>query len=202
VSALFAVVVVLANLLTVKLVEVPLVGWSIPCGLLLYPIVTLITNFTTEIYGKELARRLIFQGLAAAIFSTILLEIALLLPSADPKTQEILVSIFHVNKASIFSSSVAFLVGQLLDITLYCKIRELTNGRFLFLRNIGSSAVSQCVDTLIVNLLLFMFILEMPTLFVVQVISFALLYKLAASLMLSSLYSLMMPKIKYRLGVA
>lgn len=194
ISALFAVVVILANLLTVKLVKLPWVAFAIPCGLLLYPVASLLTNLTVEFYGKEEAKKLIYRGLVVALLSTLVLEGALLLPSQDLKTQEMLTTLFHVNSASIFSSLAAFLVSQILEAALYCKIGQLSS--WIVVRNLGSTFASQCIDTLIVNMLLFYFLLDKPLGFVLPIMAFSLLYKMAASMALAPLYSLLVPRLR------
>jgi uncharacterized PurR-regulated membrane protein YhhQ (DUF165 family) len=51
----------------------------------------------------------------------------------------------------LLASMCAYLVAQLLDVLLYHFWRNLTQGRHLWLRNNGSTMVSQLVDTIIVN---------------------------------------------------
>jgi uncharacterized integral membrane protein (TIGR00697 family) len=51
---------------------------------------------------------------------------------------------------TIVGSVVAFLVGQLIDVTVFHRIRRLTGERWMWLRATGSTAVSQLFDSFIV----------------------------------------------------
>lgn len=193
-ATLFAVVVILANLLTAKLVWLPGVETGMPCGVLLYPLASLLTNLTAERFGKVLAKRMVVQGLGISLLSAVLLECALLLPSADLASQEMLSKLLHINRASILSSAAAFLVGQFLDVTLYCSIRQWTGGKYLLLRNLGATGPSLLVDTLIVNILLFGLILGEPIQMVAKIITLSFFYKMSASLLLAPFYGWIAPK--------
>jgi uncharacterized integral membrane protein (TIGR00697 family) len=63
-------------------------------------------------------------------------------------------AIFGWSSRLYVASLTAYLVGQLLDISIFLMFRKLTGHRFLWLRSTGSTVVSQLVDTLVVNFVL------------------------------------------------
>ncbi|MCB9882360.1 MAG: queuosine precursor transporter [Planctomycetes bacterium] len=73
---------------------------------------------------------------------------------------------FHDTFASpailVFASMLAYLVAQLFDVRLYHFWRRFTNGRHLWLRNNGSTLISQLVDTIIVNSIFLYFAFGTP----------------------------------------
>ena len=64
-------------------------------------------------------------------------------------------SVFSVNGKLLFGSMLAYTVAQLLDVRLYHMWKKITKGKYLWIRNNGSTAISQLVDTFIVNSILF-----------------------------------------------
>jgi uncharacterized integral membrane protein (TIGR00697 family) len=63
--------------------------------------------------------------------------------------------VFALNGILLFGSMSAFLCAQLTDNWLFHRLRRLTGGRHLWLRNNGSTWISQLVDTIVVNSILF-----------------------------------------------
>ena len=64
-------------------------------------------------------------------------------------------SVFSVNGKLLFGSMLAYMVAQLLDVRLYHMWKKITKGKYLWIRNNGSTSISQLVDTFIVNSILF-----------------------------------------------
>jgi len=87
-------------------------------------------------------------------------------------------SVFSLNGILLFGSMLAYLVAQLIDVRLYHFWKKLTKGRHLWLRNNGSTWVSQLVDTAIVNSILFYVGFKMPFMVGVQIMVTIYLYKL------------------------
>ncbi|HCP46974.1 MAG TPA: hypothetical protein DIU15_13085 [Deltaproteobacteria bacterium] len=87
-------------------------------------------------------------------------------------------SVFALNGLLLFGSMLAYLVAQLIDVRLYHFWKKLTKGRHLWLRNNGSTWVSQLVDTAIVNSILFYLGFKMDFMVGVQIMVTIYLYKL------------------------
>ena len=64
--------------------------------------------------------------------------------------QDAFALIFGFSGRIVFASLTAYFISQLLDVTIYSKIRQwLPSDRWLWVRNNGSTMISQAVDTLI-----------------------------------------------------
>ena len=136
-------------------------------GLLAYPVTFLVTDIISEIYGLKRANQVVMSGLIASVFMLILVTISDSVQSAEFGTGNIFAenpitekeeNIFHIvfglSGAAVFASMAAYLFAQFIDVRLFHFWKKLTNGKHLWLRNNASTISSQCIDTLLVLLLL------------------------------------------------
>lgn len=156
-----AVCIVLANIFVTK--QITLFGIAATGGNVVYGAVFLATDLLAEHYGKKEARLAVFIGFFAAVFYTVMSQMILLLePSSDDwGAAGGMAHIFASAPAIIIASLTAYLISQLHDIWAFHAIREKTAGRFLWLRNNGSTWISQLIDSVVFSLLAF---LVLPTL--------------------------------------
>ncbi|GAB4242599.1 MAG: queuosine precursor transporter [Acidobacteriota bacterium] len=145
-------------------------SWEIPfavaVGVLPYPITFLCTDFVSEFYGRARANYLVWLGFLVNLWIVFILWLGGALPGfepRDPVTGEILrdaagrLPVFYEIQALTFgavaASMIAYLSAQLCDVFLFHFWKRLTRGRHLWLRNNGSTLVSQMVDTVSVILI-------------------------------------------------
>lgn len=191
-STFFAVIVIVSNIVTVKLIAIPFMeGLAIPCGLITYPVTFLIGDLVTEIYGEQRAKTIVYLGFFMALISYCIIKLALLLPphpqwvtianaygfSSTEGYQQAFHSVFDINGIALVSSMMAYAASQLMDIRLFSFIREITRSRHLWLRNSGSTLTSQIIDTLVVNLLLLYCGMKLNLDTVIHISLFCYLYK-------------------------
>lgn len=182
-STSFAVIVVISNIISVKMVKLPLFGdFSIPVGLITYPLTFLLSDLVTEIYGAKKAKLMVYVALGMNLVSFGIIELALVIPAHSAEEQRAFQAIMGLSGLRIFSSLAAYIAAQVVDIQLYAWIKRLTNSRFLWLRNNGSTFASQIVDTVIVDLIFLWWGLSMPMAEVVPIMVFAYAYKAFFSL--------------------
>ena len=122
-------------------------------GVLPYPLTFLCTDFISEIYGKKRANFLVWVGFLVNVWLAVVLWIGGVLPGFDapvPDEAGRLPVFFEVRRLTLgamVASMVAYLAAQLCDVHLFHFWKRLTHGRHLWLRNNGSTLVSQLVDT-------------------------------------------------------
>jgi queuosine precursor transporter len=106
-----------------------------------------------EFYGKAGARRLTYAGLLAAVFVWGVINLALLLPTSvdSPVSDQVFRGAFGTSARLYLASLSAYLIGQLLDISVFQVLRRLTGERMLWLRSTGSTVLSQAIDSLSVS---------------------------------------------------
>ena len=168
---LFSVVLVLTNIIGVKLFQGPFNpnSHALTTGIITYPLTFLLTDVVSEIWGSKKASAMVLIGFLMSIVMLIFVQIALYLP-AHPywvapnnpfefenvgEYQNAFNSVFSVNGKLLLGSMLAYMVAQLLDVRLYHMWKKITKGKYLWIRNNGSTSISQLVDTFIVNSILF-----------------------------------------------
>ena len=125
-------------------------------AMLVFPLTFVITDILNEFFGPQRTRFVSYVGLGAAIFAFALINFAIALPTSpeSPMPGPAFATVFGWSGRLYLASLSAYLVGQLLDISLFAVLRRLTRHRMLWLRATGSTLGSQLVDTLIVNFVL------------------------------------------------
>lgn len=135
---------------TVFGVRVPM---PLAVGVLPYPITFLCTDFISEIWGRRRANFLVWVGFGLNVWLALILWLGGLLPGFDaavPGPDGRLPLYFEIQRitlGAIVASMIAYLAAQLCDVHLFHFWKRLTKGRHLWLRNNGSTVVSQFVDS-------------------------------------------------------
>ena len=141
----------------ISLFSAPLFELSV--GILPYPLTFLITDLISEIYGKKMANKVVVVGIIASVFSLLIVYTASSVSATDwsPVSDELFSTVFGNTIVAVFSSMMAYLLAQFVDIQIYHFWKRLTKGRQLWLRNNFSTFSSQLIDTTSVVLLLCFF---------------------------------------------
>ncbi|MBL0912033.1 MAG: queuosine precursor transporter [Bacteroidia bacterium] len=149
-SGFFITNAVVAELISSKLIQ--LGPFTTIVGILPWPLVFLATDVVNEFYGPKVVRRLSFLTSALIGYAFFVVYGALELPAApgSPASDEVFRGAFGQSLTVIIGSITAFLLSQLLDVTVFWYIRKLTKARFIWLRATGSTLVSQLIDSYVV----------------------------------------------------
>jgi hypothetical protein len=128
-------------------------GYSFSAGIIPFPLTFVLTDVVNEFYGREGARRLTYAGLLAALFVWGVINLALALPTVkdSPIPDAVFRSAFGTSARLYVASLAAYLLGQLLDISIFQALRRSTGHRLLWLRSTGSTVLSQAIDSLAVS---------------------------------------------------
>lgn len=149
------------------------IPFLLPLGVLPYPITFLCTDIVSEFYGKTRANQLVWIGLAINLWMIALLWVGSALPPNVPLTDHLpdanhpdyaFYKIRLLTMGNVMGSLLAYLVAQLLDVHLFHFWKNFTKGKHLWLRNNGSTLISQFIDTLIVTTVAFLITDALPTL--------------------------------------
>ncbi len=134
--------------------------FAVAIGVLPYPMTFLCTDFISELYGRARANAVVWVGLLLNIWVMFILWIGGVLPgfeNIDPATGTMVrdaadrLPVFYEVRTlafgAVIASMIAYLAAQLCDVYLFHFWKRLTNGKHLWLRNNGSTIVSQIIDT-------------------------------------------------------
>jgi hypothetical protein len=210
-AALFAANAIIAEFVGVKIfalettLGLPPFGWnlfgqsgslSFTAGVLLWPIVFVMTDVINEYFGRRGVRFISLLAAALICYAFLFAYLTIHLAPAAwwvtvnaqrgvPDMQAAFAGVFGQGLWTIGGSLVAFLVGQLIDVGIFQRIRRVTGERWIWLRATGSTAVSQLVDSFVV--LYIAFVLgpqQWPTALFLAVGTVNYLYKMAAAVAL------------------
>ncbi len=164
-----ATAIILANLQGPKLTMI--FGLQTSLGVIFYSSIFFATDVLSENYGKAAANKAVRMGFAVSVIVLLMLSLALLyLPSSKPATAEFSASIHNAfstivnfTPRFIFGSLLAYYISQHFDVWAFHKIKSITGGRWLWLRNNLSTMSSQVVDTLIYSLITWWGIVDLRT---------------------------------------
>ncbi|MFI4862168.1 MAG: queuosine precursor transporter [Phycisphaerales bacterium JB063] len=128
------------------------VSFALAVGVLPYPMTFLCTDLISEFYGRRRANAVVWVGLVLNLWVMSILWLGGVLPGGGP-IEDAFFSIRTAAFGAVTASMVAYLVAQFVDVQLFHLWKRLTRGRMLWLRNNGSTMVSQLVDTVAVILI-------------------------------------------------
>ncbi len=139
---------------------------SLTCGVLLWPLEFVMTDIVNEYYGPKAVRRISYIAVALISYAFLMFYMAIHIPPANfwistgvknnvPNMQDAFNGIFGQGLWIILGSLTAFLVSQIVDVTVFHKIKKVTGDKKIWLRSTGSTLVSQLVDSFIVLFIAF-----------------------------------------------
>jgi hypothetical protein len=141
-------------------------SFNLTCGVLLWPLEFIMTDIVNEYYGPKAVRRISYTAVALISYAFLMFYLAIHVPPADfwlgmnesngiPNSQTAFSVIFGQGMWIIFGSLSAFLVSQIVDVTVFHRIKRRTGEKMVWLRATGSTVVSQLVDSFIVLFIAF-----------------------------------------------
>jgi hypothetical protein len=130
-------------------------------GTLLWPIVFIMTDTINEYYGQRGVRFISWLAVGLILYGFLFAFAAIHLAPASwwvgaaqsqgvPDQQAAFSAIFGQGLWTIAGSVIAFLLGQLIDVSVFHRIRRRTGPRQVWLRATGSTAISQLIDSFVV----------------------------------------------------
>lgn len=150
----FVVILLLSNLIGASKrseLDLPLIGmWSFGAGIFFFPVSYIIGDVLTEVYGYARARRVIWSGFAALVFMAFMAWVVVTLPPARSWGGQASYEAVFGNTWRIVAASItAFWFGEFANSWVMARMKLLTQGRYLWMRTIGSTVVGQGLDSLL-----------------------------------------------------
>lgn len=141
-------------------------SFNLTCGVLLWPLEFIITDIVNEYYGVKAVRRISYTAVVLIGYAFLMFYASIRLPAADfwipsktqdgiPNMQTAYNVIFGQGLWIILGSLSAFLVSQVIDVTVFHRIKRITGHKHVWLRATGSTLISQLIDSFIVLIIAF-----------------------------------------------
>jgi uncharacterized PurR-regulated membrane protein YhhQ (DUF165 family) len=152
-------------------------SYNLSAGVLLWPIVFVMTDVINEYFGKRGVRILTYLAVGLIAYAFFMYYMAIGLPPADfwvtshydnlsPEKAAIVQEqvgdynyafqlVFGQGLWIIIASITAFLIGQLVDVFIFHRIKKVTGEKWIWLRATGSTLVSQFIDSFVVLFIAF-----------------------------------------------
>jgi len=146
----------ITNALVAELIggKLILVGTAVmSVGILPWPIVFLTTDLINEYFGEKGVKKLSFLTAILIAYTFFILLFAMKIPAVEGEgmiTNSQFTAVFGQSTWIIVGSIVAFLVSQLIDVSIFHFVKNRTGKKMLWLRSTGSTVVSQLFDSFIV----------------------------------------------------
>ena len=152
--ASFAAMLLISNLAATKLIAFGSIITD--GGAILFPLIYILNDVLTEVYGYKYARRAIWTGFGVMLLAVLAFTIVRYLPSAPEYTaQASYEAVLGFFPRIVLASLTAYLVGSFLNSYVLAKLKLRTKGKKLWLRLISSTAVGELFDTIVFGLVAF-----------------------------------------------
>ena len=184
-------------------------NFTLTCGVLLWPLEFVMTDIVNEYYGPKAVRRISFTAVSLILYAFIMFYLAIHIPAADfwvtsntangvPNMQAAFDGVFGQGMRIIAGSLVAFLVSQIVDVTVFHKIKKVTGEKHVWLRATGSTLVSQLIDSYIVLFIAFSGKFTWQQILAIGLMNY--MYKFAMAMILTPLIYFIEARIEKYLG--
>ena len=138
-------------------------SFHLTAGVLLWPVVFVMTDIINEYYGTRGVKFLSYLTIGLISYAFLIFNGAIALSPSEyfsigngiDKPDAAFRGIFGQGMWIIIGSMVAFLVGQVLDVHVFHRIKKVTGEKSIWLRATGSTLVSQLVDSFVVLFIAF-----------------------------------------------
>jgi len=141
-------------------------SFNLTAGVLLWPVVFIMTDIINEYYGMKGVRFLSWLTAALIAFAFLIFFGAMNLTSADffitskqgsgvPDMSKAYNSVLGQGSFIIVGSLAAFILSQLIDVFVFHRIKKVTGEKRIWLRATGSTLISQFIDSFVVLFIAF-----------------------------------------------
>jgi uncharacterized integral membrane protein (TIGR00697 family) len=146
ITALFCGCLIISNILASKTFS--LYDIILPCGVVIFPLVYIVGDVLTEIYGFTLAKRTIYLGFIINLIAVIAYQIAIFLPGTDPATSNAFSIILGSTPRILIASLISYLVGSYVN-AYFMKILKEKYTDYLFARCSISTLFGEGLDAIL-----------------------------------------------------
>ena len=157
ITAFFCMAFTIANLITVKIININFLGMETPAGVLIYPLVYVLTNVITKVYGENTAHRTLILGIAVDVLFVCMTTLILFLPSpANYTGDSALQFVFTQTPRILIASYISYLMGNWVNARLTTIVNR--SGSYSNVMNLIAIGTGELVDNIVFIGLAFLFV--------------------------------------------
>lgn len=165
-TAVFITVLLVSNIVASKIGSFG--GYFFPVGVIGFPVAYILSDILTEVYGFAAMRRAIWTGFFCNFIAVLFIYAAREIPAAPfYQSQAAFDTVLGATPRLLLASFIAYLIGSFANAVVLAKLKVKTNGRFLWLRTIGSTIVGEALDSAIFISIAFYGIIEPAQLYII-----------------------------------
>lgn len=184
--------IIIQNILATKNIDITI--FTVTTGILVSPLVFIIQDIQTEIFGYKKAKKMIILGYVMNFFAIMLYSLSILLPSSSTYTnQEAFTTILGTTPRIAIASFIAYIIGALINSKVMEKLKTKYE-KNLFFRAISSTVVGQFIDNMLFAVIAFIGIL--PTQAIISMIVGGTLFEVIYEIIFYPITKKLIQKIK------
>ena len=144
-TGIFCALIIASNILGTKTLKIEFI--MLPCSILTFPILFIVNDILSEIYGFDMAKKVIYLGFILNVIVVILYSIAIILPSNSPNA-EAFTSILSTTPRLFIAGLLSYLLSNIVNSKIMVYLKDKYHN-YLFVRCIASTAVGEAIDSII-----------------------------------------------------
>lgn len=157
INAFFCTAFIISNLITIKVVNLNFYGMEVTAGVLIYPLVYILINVITDVYGENAAHRTMILGLATDILFVLMTTIILFLPSPQWYAGDAsLAFVFTQTPKILIAAYISYLLGNFTNARLTA-IFNRDDESYSSFKNLAAIAIGEFVDNAFFIFAIFIF---------------------------------------------
>ena len=136
---IFCVAFITTNIVTVKILDLGFWDLTVPCGVIIYPLVFILTSVIADTYGESTAQKTILFGVVCNLLFVVVSTIALMLPAAGFwEGQESFAYVFTQTPRMLIASFISYIIGNFVNAKLTSMIKEKSTDGNVGYKSIGA----------------------------------------------------------------
>ena len=175
-AGIFFACMITSNILATRTMEISFI--ALPCSILTFPILFIVNDILSEIYGYKLTKDVIYLGFIINLVAVVLYQVAMIFPSNSPNAPAF-AALLSTTPRLFVAGLISYMASNLLNSKILVKLKEKYHN-LLFVRVVGSTVIGVTVDSVIFILVSFYGVLpnELVVTMICCQIVFKVLYEL------------------------
>ena len=144
-AGIFFACMITSNILATRTMEISFI--ALPCSILTFPILFIVNDVLSEIYGYKLTKDVIYLGFIINLVVVVLYQVAMIFPSSSPNAPAF-AALLSTTPRLFVAGLISYMASNLLNSKILVKLKEKYHN-LLFVRVVGSTVIGVTVDSVI-----------------------------------------------------